>query len=220
MRSYLQMPEVINFTMTNNSNHPRDYDAVLGGKAPSPASGAVLGGLQGAKMRLASTVVDERIAALTEALKYGQAGLDLVIEALKDESEQVRQAAYVLLQESGEPRVKEVLMTTPSGLKYVDLKLGDEAIPKKGQTVVVHYTGTLENGTKFDSSRDRNQPFSFKLGVGQVIKGWDEGLSTMKVGGRRQLIIPPDLGYGSRGAGGVIPGNATLIFDVELLKIS
>ncbi|MBD1922816.1 FKBP-type peptidyl-prolyl cis-trans isomerase [Microcoleus sp. FACHB-831] len=171
-------------------------------------------------MRLASTVVDERIAALTEALKYGQAGLDLVIEALKDESEQVRQAAYVLLQESGEPRVKEVLMTTPSGLKYVDLKLGDEAIPKKGQTVVVHYTGTLENGTKFDSSRDRNQPFSFKLGVGQVIKGWDEGLSTMKVGGRRQLIIPPDLGYGSRGAGGVIPGNATLIFDVELLKIS
>ncbi len=111
-------------------------------------------------------------------------------------------------------------VTTPSGLKYIEIKEGDGAIPKKGQTVVVHYTGTLENGTKFDSSRDRNQPFSFKLGVGQVIQGWDEGLSTMKVGGRRQLIIPPQLGYGARGAGGVIPPNATLIFDVELLKIS
>lgn len=120
--------------------------------------------------------------------------------------------------ESEQTRGKDAV-TTPSGLKYIDIKEGDGAIPKKGQTVVVHYTGTLENSTKFDSSRDRNQPFSFKLGVGQVIKGWDEGLSTMKVGGRRQLIIPPELGYGARGAGGVIPPNATLIFDVELLKI-
>ncbi|KAB8329943.1 FKBP-type peptidyl-prolyl cis-trans isomerase [Scytonema tolypothrichoides VB-61278] len=111
------------------------------------------------------------------------------------------------------------VVTTPSGLKYTELKEGTGATPKTGQTVVVHYTGTLENGTKFDSSRDRGQPFSFKLGVGQVIKGWDEGLSTMKVGGRRQLIIPSDLGYGARGAGGVIPPNATLIFDVELLKV-
>lgn len=111
-------------------------------------------------------------------------------------------------------------VTTPSGLKYKEIKQGTGATPQKGQTVVVHYTGTLEDGTKFDSSRDRNSPFSFKLGVGQVIKGWDEGLSTMKVGGRRQLIIPSDLGYGPRGAGGVIPPNATLIFDVELLKIS
>ena len=111
-------------------------------------------------------------------------------------------------------------VTTASGLKYVVINEGTGAAPKTGQTVVVHYTRTLEDGTKFDSSRDRGQPFSFKLGVGQVIKGWDEGLSTMKVGDRRKLTIPPELGYGARGAGGTIPPNATLIFDVELLKIS
>jgi peptidylprolyl isomerase len=111
------------------------------------------------------------------------------------------------------------VVTTESGLKYVDLVEGTGAQPQAGQTVIVHYTGTLEDGTKFDSSRDRNQPFSFRLGVGQVIRGWDEGLSTMRVGGRRQLIIPPELGYGARGAGGVIPPNATLVFDVELLRI-
>ncbi|MBD2296407.1 FKBP-type peptidyl-prolyl cis-trans isomerase [Anabaena sphaerica FACHB-251] len=111
------------------------------------------------------------------------------------------------------------VVTTTSGLKYIELEKGTGATPQKGQTVVVHYTGTLEDGTKFDSSRDRKSPFSFKIGIGQVIKGWDEGLSSMKVGDRRQLIIPSELGYGSRGAGGVIPPNATLIFDVELLDI-
>ena len=110
-------------------------------------------------------------------------------------------------------------VTTPSGLKYIDIKVGDGASPQRGNTVQVHYTGTLENGKKFDSSRDRNSPFSFTIGVGQVIKGWDEGVATMKVDGHRQLIIPPDLGYGASGAGGVIPPNATLIFDVELLGV-
>lgn len=110
-------------------------------------------------------------------------------------------------------------ISTRSGLKYTVIKAGKGARPKKGQTVFVHYTGTLTNGKKFDSSRDRGQPFSFTLGEGQVIKGWDEGLSMMKVGDRRKLTIPPKLGYGAAGAGGVIPPNATLIFDVELLKI-
>lgn len=114
---------------------------------------------------------------------------------------------------------QENVITTPSGLQYVDIVEGTGDMPKTGQIVTVHYTGTLENGRKFDSSRDRNQPFEFPIGAGRVIKGWDEGLSTMKVGGQRKLIIPPDLGYGSRGAGGVIPPNATLIFDVELLGI-
>lgn len=140
------------------------------------------------------------------------------------------QSIEVVLDTSATPTVENTRLiamntgndavTTPSGLKYVEIEEGKGATPQQGQTVVVHYTGTLEDGTKFDSSRDRNSPFSFNLGVGQVIKGWDEGLSTMKVGGRRQLIIPSDLGYGARGAGGVIPPNATLIFDVELLKIS
>jgi FKBP-type peptidyl-prolyl cis-trans isomerase len=110
-------------------------------------------------------------------------------------------------------------ITTPSGLKYTVLKAGKGATPKQGQMVFVHYTGTLTNGKKFDSSRDRGQPFNFKVGEGQVIPGWDEALSTMKVGERRKLTIPPKLGYGATGAGGVIPPNATLIFDVELLKI-
>jgi FKBP-type peptidyl-prolyl cis-trans isomerase len=110
---------------------------------------------------------------------------------------------------------------TASGLKYIDVKPGTGATPKIGQTVTVHYTGWLyvngAKGKKFDSSRDRGEPFDFPLGMGQVIKGWDEGLETMKVGGKRTLIIPPELGYGARGAGGAIPPNSWLIFDVELL---
>jgi FKBP-type peptidyl-prolyl cis-trans isomerase len=104
--------------------------------------------------------------------------------------------------------------------QIVDLRAGTGAVAKVGDRVSVHYTGTLEDGTKFDSSRDRGQPFAFTLGRGQVIAGWDQGLVGMKVGGHRKLTIPPEEGYGSRGAGGAIPPNATLLFDVELLGIN
>jgi FKBP-type peptidyl-prolyl cis-trans isomerase FkpA len=107
--------------------------------------------------------------------------------------------------------------TTSGGVQYVDEKPGDGAEAQKGQTVTVHYTGWLADGTKFDSSHDRKQPFKFKLGQGQVIKGWDEGVSGMKVGGVRKLTIPPELGYGAGGFGRAIPPNATLTFEVELL---
>ncbi|HXY57884.1 MAG TPA: FKBP-type peptidyl-prolyl cis-trans isomerase [Methylocystis sp.] len=114
-------------------------------------------------------------------------------------------------------------VTSATGLKYIDTKVGAGATPSTGQTCVMHYTGWLyENGVKgkkFDSSVDRGQPFEFVIGQGQVIRGWDEGVSTMKVGGKRTLIIPPGLGYGARGAGGVIPPNATLLFDVELIGV-
>jgi peptidylprolyl isomerase len=114
-------------------------------------------------------------------------------------------------------------MTTPSGLQIIDTKAGTGASPTTGQICVMHYTGWLyENGAKgakFDSSVDRGKPFEFPIGMHRVIAGWDEGVATMKVGGKRTLIIPPDLGYGARGAGGVIPPNATLMFDVELTEI-
>ena len=114
-------------------------------------------------------------------------------------------------------------MTTPSGLKITDTQAGTGATPKTGQTCVMHYTGWLyqdgKKGAKFDSSVDRGQPFEFPIGTGRVIKGWDEGVASMKVGGKRTLIIPPELGYGARGAGNVIPPNATLLFEVELLGV-
>ncbi|WP_414462230.1 FKBP-type peptidyl-prolyl cis-trans isomerase [Hyphomicrobium sp. DY-1] len=115
------------------------------------------------------------------------------------------------------------MTTTPSGLQYEDTVVGTGATPETGQICVMHYTGWLyvdgKKGSKFDSSVDRGQPFEFPIGTGRVIKGWDEGVAGMKVGGKRTLIIPPQLGYGARGAGGVIPPNATLIFDVELLGV-
>jgi len=110
--------------------------------------------------------------------------------------------------------------TTASGLKYWDLKKGTGAVAKSGDAVKVHYTGWLTDGKKFDSSVDRGSPFEFKLGAGLVIKGWDEGVAGMKVGGKRQLRIPPGLGYGEKGAGGVIPPNSELVFDVELLGVN
>ncbi len=111
------------------------------------------------------------------------------------------------------------MITTNSGLKYIDQKVGTGPSPSVGKTVRVHYTGKLANGQKFDSSVDRGEPFEFQIGVGQVIKGWDEGVMSMKVGGKRTLIIPASLGYGARGAGGVIPPNAELHFEVELLGV-
>jgi peptidylprolyl isomerase len=114
-------------------------------------------------------------------------------------------------------------VTTASGLQMIDTKVGTGASPRQNQTAVVHYTGWLyENGVKskkFDSSVDRNEPFEFPVGAGRVIRGWDEGVASMKIGGKRTLIVPPQLGYGARGAGGAIPPNATLIFDVELLGV-
>jgi peptidylprolyl isomerase len=118
------------------------------------------------------------------------------------------------------PSTGESAMTTASGLQIIDQVVGNGPQPQAGQTVIVHYSGYLDNGTKFDSSLDRNQPFEFVLGAGQVIRGWDEGLSTMKVGGKRRLVIPPELAYGAQGAGnGVIPPNARLTFDVELIGV-
>jgi peptidylprolyl isomerase len=127
-----------------------------------------------------------------------------------------------MAQSTGKP-VTTAPMTTASGLQTIDSTVGAGASPKSGQICVMHYTGWLyENGVKgkkFDSSLDRGQPFEFPIGQGRVIKGWDEGVATMKVGGKRTLIIPAELGYGARGAGGVIPPNATLMFDVELLGV-
>lgn len=117
------------------------------------------------------------------------------------------------------PRGPAPAITTPSGLTYLITKKGMGRQPKNGETVVVHYTGMLTNGLKFDSSHDRNEPFEFKLGVGQVIKGWDEGFSKLSVGDHAVLVIPSALGYGSRGAGGVIPPDAKLIFVVELVDV-
>jgi peptidylprolyl isomerase len=111
-------------------------------------------------------------------------------------------------------------MKTDSGLEIIDTVVGDGVQPQRGDHVTVHYSGFLDNGSKFDSSHDHGSPFTFQIGVGQVIRGWDEGVMSMKVGGKRRLLIPAELGYGSRGAGGVIPPNARLTFDVELLAVN
>lgn len=124
--------------------------------------------------------------------------------------------AYLLKQRGG---FTETMVTTPSGLKYSDSVVGTGATPQKGQTVTVHYTGTLQNGLEFDSSRKRGTPMEYKFGVQPMIKGWDEGVSSMKVGGRRKLIIPSALGYGPQGRPPDIPGNSTLLFDLELLGV-
>ena len=120
---------------------------------------------------------------------------------------------------SGPPPVNGTPAQMPGGLQYIDVVVGTGDEAHAGQNVAVHYTGWLTSGAKFDSSRDRGQPFTFRLGGGNVIQGWDQGVVGMRVGGQRRLIIPPSMGYGASGAGGVIPPNATLIFDVELLQV-
>jgi FKBP-type peptidyl-prolyl cis-trans isomerase FkpA len=129
-----------------------------------------------------------------------------------------RRIAYHLAFSGRERAMGEV--TTASGLVYEDISVGSGEAAAAGMRVTVHYTGRLTDGSKFDSSKDRDEPFSFPLGAGRVIRGWDEGVAGMQVGGLRKLTIPPDLGYGARGAGGVIPPNATLVFEVELLALS
>lgn len=116
--------------------------------------------------------------------------------------------------------IEDTMNLTRSGLQYQDLVVGQGAEAQAGQNVHVHYTGWLTDGTKFDSSLDRNQVFQFALGAGMVIRGWDEGVAGMKVGGKRKLVIPPELGYGDRGAGGIIPPGSTLVFEVELVDIA
>jgi len=167
-------------------------------------------------MMLVSGVIKRRLLAI-DLLSFSLRGLMTLQHIL------VSALLIGALSLSSKPAQAAGEVTTPSGLRIIDVKRGTGPVPHAGQTVTVNYTGWLfvdgKKGKKFDSSLDRNEPFSFTLGQGQVIKGWDEGVATMHVGGKRTLIIPPDLGYGAGGAGGVIPPNATLIFDVDLLGV-
>jgi FKBP-type peptidyl-prolyl cis-trans isomerase FkpA len=162
--------------------------------------------------RRAARVRNQRIAIIVIVLLLLAGAAFLVYSTSRPDQPSVSQSA------SGLPDISD-LTTTASGLQYKDVTVGSGAEAQAGNTVSVHYTGWLTDGTKFDSSVDRGQPFSFPLGAGRVIAGWDEGVAGMKEGGKRILVIPADLGYGASGAGGVIPPDATLVFEVELLDV-
>lgn len=204
---------------------------------------SALSELSGLSKADADRATDAVFAAITEALKSGDEvrlvgfGSFSVSGRPARDGKNPRTGEKIAIPASKSPRfsagkaLKDAVnddgagqaTATSSGLQFIDGKKGDGASPRRGQTCVMHYTGWLyqdgAKGRKFDSSVDRGAPFEFSIGVGQVIGGWDEGVATMKVGGQRTLIIPPALGYGARGAGGVIPPNATLIFEVELLGL-
>ncbi|MBW3660878.1 MAG: FKBP-type peptidyl-prolyl cis-trans isomerase [Gemmatimonadetes bacterium] len=149
-----------------------------------------------------------------------EAGEDEIYETEAPVEEAAPEPAPIATEFSPELGVDLGTMTEmETGLRYVTLEEGSGEVAEAGDTVIVHYTGWLPSGEKFDSSRDRGEPFQFLLGAGRVIPGWDQGVAGMRVGERRKLVIPPDLGYGTSGAGGVIPPNATLVFDVELLEV-
>ncbi len=161
----------------------------------------------------------ERVLApveIVDALSMNGLGVEVTYDNVPADAAGFPVASTV---EIGELAMPSDNIGIPADLVIEDVTIGEGALAEPGQTVSVHYTGWLRDGTKFDSSVDRGQPFQFLLGGGQVIKGWDRGVAGMKVGGKRRLVIPPDLGYGARGAGGVIPPNATLVFDVELLGV-
>lgn len=168
---------------------------------------------------LVAQLNSDQEAAIADNLSSSEAAVATETQIAQSAADLEPTSEDTVTEDTEDTSNEDTLVTTESGLQYEDIVEGTGAMPQKGQRVTVHYTGTLEDGTKFDSSRDRNRPFSFTIGIGQVIKGWDEGVASMRVGGQRKLVIPPDLGYGARGAGGVIPPNATLLFDVELLRI-